>query len=176
MLPLPPFVYRIIYKIVAILVLMLACFGYGYNMASDKGKNEIAEFKAAADAKYKALEKKKNIVVEKIVTQYVDKLVYITKWRTRNVEITKIVPDSFELSNGWVYTHDISAAASYADPARASDATSSGVAANQALGVVVDNYAICKETREQLIALQNSIVETQKLVDETNKAEKEKAK
>ncbi len=78
------------------------------------------------------------------------------------------MPDKQQLSNGWVYTHDASAAGRNADATGSADATPSGVEANQALGTVVNNYSGCQETRQQLISLQNWVIDTKRNIDEQN--------
>ena len=79
------------------------------------------------------------------------------------------MPSQYDLSNGWVYLHDVSAKGSDADSTRAADEAASGIRDNQALAVVVTNYSRCRENSEQLRSLQEWVVESQKEVDKTNK-------
>jgi len=167
--PVPDFVVKWVAIGLAAVVLIIGSFSAGYYKAHKSGEEKLAVAAAKANEKYIELQKKKVIVQEKIVTEYVDKIVEVTKWRTKNVEVTKLVPDTGVLSNGWVSVHDSSATGRYADPARASDATSSGVTTVEALAGVVNNYGVCRATTEQLVSLQKWILEQQKLVDESNK-------
>lgn len=163
--PIPSFVV----KGVAILLLVGASFGAGYYKAHKNGEQELAVAIAESNEKYMALQKQKEKVQEKIVTEYVDRIVEVTKWRTKNVEVTKLVPDTGVLSNGWVSVHDASATGSYADPTRAADAGPSGITTVEGLAGVVNNYGACRANIQQLISLQQWIREQQKLIDESAK-------
>lgn len=158
------------YKILAFVVLVAAVgsFGFfkGYASASEKAENEKVKYIAEQEKKYAELAAKKNKVEEKIVIEYVEKIKYITKWRTKNVEIVKVVPDTGQLSSGWVSVHDSSAEGRDADATAASDGTPSGVTAAEALGTVIDNYGSCHETAERLTSLQNWVREMQTLYNE----------
>ena len=108
-------------------------------------------------------------VKEKIVTKYVDRVKVITKKEyVYREQATNNVPDRVELSNGWVSLHDSAARNTDADSTASSDGTGSGVAANQALAVVTENYAICHANAEQLNALQEYVREVQQIVANAN--------
>ena len=147
--------------------------GIGYAVGYHNGfKAETAElfrFQAEAQTKYHALEIKQKEVDTKIVTEYVDKINTVTKWRTNNVEITKVVPDTSFLSNGWVYVHDSSVRGNDANSTEAANDSSSGIKANEALAIVTDNYGICEENAVRLSSLQEWILEQQKQIQESNK-------
>lgn len=164
------------YRILAILLLGVGLFGYGYfkghHNASKKADERMAKFEADAKAKYDELYAKKSQVDEKVVTKYVDRVVYVTKWRNQNVEIAKNVPDNGMLSNGWVHVHDASAKAGSADSTKAADGSPSGITATEALAGVVDNYGTCKANAEKLIALQNWIKEQELMVEDVNNKKK----
>lgn len=167
MSPLPfPFAW----KMLAVVLLALSLFGYGYIKGSTNTANkyeaDIAKAAVEAERKYNELLVKKNKVDVQIVTEYVDKIVEVVKWRTKNVEVVKLVPDTGVLSDGWVHVHDSSAQARDADATRASDATPSGIKTAEALEGIVDNYAICKKNSEQLASLQKWIREQGKLTRE----------
>ncbi len=161
------------YKILAVAVLALALFSTGYikghQSATQKADLQMAKFVKQADDEYKDLMKKKNKVDEKIVTEYVDKIVYVTKWRTKNVEVIKYVPDTGILSSGFVFVHDSSAKGRNADATSASNETPSGIAITEALSGIVENYATCHDTRNQLISLQDWITEQQKIYNKDAK-------
>lgn len=121
-------------------------------------------------------EEERNKIKEKIVVEYVDRIKVVERIKYVNQRIIEEnVPTQFELSNGWVHSHDSAATSVEADPTRSSDAAPSGVTDNQALSVINDNYSTCNETREQLIKLQEYILEEQKLADQFNKEQEELA-
>lgn len=108
-------------------------------------------------------------VKERIVTKYVDRVKTIVKKEyVYREQATNNVPDRGELSNGWVYLHDSAAGNTDADSTRSSDGTGSGVASNQALAVVTENYAACHANAEQLTSLQEYVREVQQVVAEAN--------
>lgn len=161
------------YKILAIALLVASVAGFsytkGYSHASDKYELQIAQSTIEAEKKYNELLIKKNRVDIQVVTEYVEKIKEVVKWRTKNVEIIiDSVPDTCELSDGWVSVHDSSAKAVSADSTRASDATPSGITAPQALKTISNNYSICKENSDRLASLQNWIHEQEKLMRASN--------
>ena len=166
MIPLP-------YKILAAVLIVMGVFVFGYMKGLRVGEDKIKLFQAEAKAKYEKmqhdLEVAKNIVNTKIVTEYVDKIIYITKWRTKNVEIIKEVPSNCELSSGWVHVHDASASGTDADRTAAADGTSSGIKDTEALETVVDNYGACAANTEKLKAWQNWYTDQQTVVGKINR-------
>ena len=78
------------------------------------------------------------------------------------------------MSNGWVFTHDISASASDADATRSSDASPSGIKDTDALIGIIRNYAICQSNSVQLMELQRWINENKEAVDAMAKEKKKK--
>jgi hypothetical protein len=157
------------YRILGALVFVLGVFALGYHKGSSNAEADYELKLAKANEAYAVLEKQKNEVVEKIVTKYVDKIVYVTKWRTNNVTLTQTVPTDCSLNNGWVHVHDASVQGRTADATSASDGTSSGIETNQALGTIVENYGICAENAAKLESLQQYVKDQQKLIEEYNK-------
>lgn len=158
------------YKLLAGLALFAGVFFFGYMRGSAAGKAEVAAFAQKATQRANDLEKKNNEISNKVQVKYVDRVNTIKEKQYVYVDTAKnVVPRQHDLSNGFVYTHDISATNGNADPTRAADASPSGVADNQALATVVTNYSICQQTKEQLIALQQWIRENQAAIDEVNK-------
>ena len=161
------------YRILAAILIVLSIFGYGYKLGHDAGERKIAEFKAKALADYMQLqaayEKAKNAVNEVVVTKYVDRIVYITKWRTKNVEIVKEVPSNCELSAGWVHVHNSAAEGHDAVRSEATDGASSGIKDTEALATVVDNYGICAANAAKLEAWQNWYKEQSIVVGKINR-------
>ena len=162
------------YRILAMVLLIGAVAGFsyvkGYSHAENKYELEKAKFLADSEKKYNELLIKKNKVDIQIVTEYVEKKVYITKWRERNVGIIDEIPTSTicDLPNGWVHIHNSSAAGLHADTSSAADGTPSGINTSEALGGVVENYGSCHENAEKLKALQKWIREQKKLVESSN--------
>lgn len=165
-----PLPFPFAWKALAVVLLAVSLLGFGYfkgvQTTTDKYEARIAKEALEAEKKYNELLVKKNKVDVQIVTEYVDRIVEVVKWRTKNVEVIKLVPDTGVLSSGWVHVHDSSAQARDADATRASDATPSGIKTTDALEGVVDNYATCKKNSEQLAALQKWIREQGKLTRE----------
>lgn len=150
------------YKILAGVFLLGAVAGFsyvkGYSHASDKYELQIAKDTAEAERKYNELLIKKNKVDIQVVTEYVEKIKEVVRWRTKNVEvIIDNVPDTCELSNGWVSVHDSAAKATDANSTAAADATPSGITTPKALETINHNYSICKDNADRLIALQDWI-------------------
>jgi hypothetical protein len=166
MIPLP-------YRILAAVLIVIGAFVFGYMKGMRVGEDKIKLFQAEAKAKYEKLqhdlEVAKNTVNTKIVTEYVDKIIYITKWRTKNVEIIKEVPSNCELSSGWVHVHDASASGTDADRTSAADGTSSGIKDTEALETVVDNYGACAANTEKLKSWQKWYTEQQTVVGKINR-------
>jgi hypothetical protein len=156
------------YRILGVIIIVIAIFGFGYAKGLSVGNNKIRLFKAQAEAQYEKLKHEleiaNNKINTKIVTEYVDRIVYVTKWRTKNVEIVKEVPSNCELSNGWVHVHDASAEGHDADSTAATDGGSSGIKDTEALETVVDNYGSCAANTEKLKAWQKWYTEQSEVV------------
>ena len=152
-------------KVSAFTVFGLLLIGGVYKIGYEAGKIETAE---SMQKQVEYWKEQSGKVTEKVIIEYVDRVEEIVKWRTKNVEIIKLVPSVCELPNGWVHVHDRSAQGRDADTARAIDDTPSGIEDVEALGTIVENYASCHENREQLLALQAWIREQQQLVESIN--------
>ena len=185
-IPLIPPQYKLAAIIIAVVVIVGVLFGGGYATGHKFATNHytaiIAQMEAdAATLRAEKAELQTKLtaeianVKERIVTKYVDRVKVITKKEyVYREQATHNVPDRSELSNGWVALHDDAVAGRDADSARSSDATGSGVAANQALAVVTENYAICHANAEQLTSLQEYVREVQRVVAEANELLKNK--
>ena len=122
MIPLP-------YKLLAGAALMAGVFFYGYMKGSAYADAELARFGQKNAELVADLEKKNTEITTQVVTEYVDRVQTIKEKEYVYRDLAQnVVPSQFTMSNGWVYTHDASARADNADPARASDETSSGIA------------------------------------------------
>lgn len=163
------------YKLLASIALLIGIFFYGYIKGSVHAEAELAKFSAEKNKQIAELEKKNTEISNKIITKYVGitNTIKEKEYVYRDIA-TKAVPAQHDMSNGWVSVHDASATSSDADPARASDATPSGIKDNEALITITSNYSKCQQNSQQLIALQHWIVENKVAIDAM--AEKEKKK
>jgi len=168
MIPLP-------YKLLAGAALILGVFVFGYMKGSARAELELQRFAAKASAQVAELEKKNSEISNKVVTEYVDRTNTIREKEYVYVDAAKnTVPSQSVMSNGWVFTHDISASASDADATRSSDASPSGIKDTDALVAIIRNYAICQSNSVQLMELQRWINENKEAVDAMAKEKKKK--
>lgn len=166
MIPLP-------YKLLAIGAALVGVFIFGYMKGSAYAEAELARFSAEKSAQIAELEKKNSEISTQVVTEYVDRVNTIREKEYVYRDVVKNnVPAQHDMSNGWVYTHDISATSGNADPTRASDASPSGVKDNTALLTIISNYATCMQNREQLIGLQRWINDNKSAVDKMSEEKK----
>jgi len=155
--------------------LVIGAFIFGYMKGSAYAEAELARFSAEKSKQVAELEKKNTEISNQVVTEYVDRTNTIREKEYVYRDIAQnSVPTQHDMSNGWVYTHDLSATSSDADPARASDASPSGVADNTALLTVISNYANCQSNAEQLKQLQQWIIQNKAAVDAMAEEKKKK--
>lgn len=168
MIPLP-------YKLLAGAALLAGVFFYGYMKGSAYAEAELARFSAEKSNQVAELEKKNSEISTQVVTEFVDRTNTIREKEYVYLDAAKnSVPTQHSMSNGWVYTHDASATSGDADPARASDATASGITDTTALLTIIKNYSNCQTNAEQLIQLQKWIIENKAVVDKMAEEEKKK--
>lgn len=156
-------------RIGTFILLLVGAFGFGYLKGSSSAKVQIQKFATVTTQKVVDLQTKNADISGKVITQYVDRVntvkekeyVYLDK-------INNSVPNQHDMSNGWVYIHDISATNGDADTTRSSDASPSGVKDTEALATIIANYANCKANSEQLIALQKWVADNKTAVDAEN--------
>jgi hypothetical protein len=167
MIPLP-------YKLLAGAALIIGVFFYGYMKGSAYAEVELQRFAAEKNKVIADLEKKNSEISNKVVTEYVDRVSVVKEkeYVYKNLAQTS-VPSQSVMSNGWVFTHDSSASSSDADPARASDASPSGITDTTALVGIIGNYSRCLQNSQQLIGLQKWINDNRAEVERIN-AEKSK--
>ena len=136
---------------------------------------ELARFAAKASEQVAELEKKNAEISNDVVTEYVDRTNTIREKEYVYLDAAKdVVPNQSVMSNGWVFTHDISASAGDADASRSSDASPSAVKDTDALIGIIRNYAICQSNSVQLVELQRWISENKMAVDAMAKDNKKK--
>ena len=168
MIPLP-------YKLLAIGAALVGVFVFGYMKGSAYAEAELARFSAEKSAQIVELEKKNTEISNNVVTEFVDRTNTIREKEYVYLDAAKnSVPSQSIMSNGWVYTHDISATSGDADASRSSDASPSTVKDVDALIGIIRNYAICQSNSVQLIELQRWITENKAAVDAMAAEEKKK--
>ena len=166
MIPLP-------YKLLAGAALMAGIFFYGYMKGSAHAEAELARFSAQKSAQIAELERKNSAISTEVVTEYVDRTNTIREKEYVYLDAAKnTVPSQHVMSNGWVYTHDLSATSGDADSARASDASPSGITDTTALLAIIGNYSRCQANAEQLRQLQQWIIQNKEAVDAMAKEKK----
>lgn len=145
-------------------------FAAGYNKGMAGADAEINKYANEVQELEIALKKEQSMIRERVRVEYVDKITKIKEKETRIVEAAQqTVPGQYDLSNGWVHTHNAAASPSIQlDENLASDPTSSFVRDNAALQTVVQNYSICLQNAQQLTSLQKYILDVNKKIDEEN--------
>lgn len=180
--------YKLLAYIVIVVVVLGIASGMGAKVAHTLTKNHYVTIiskmeKDAATLRAEKAELETKLALEianikeRVITKYVDRVKIVKeKEYVYRDQATNNVPDRTVLSNGWVYLHDAAAAGSDAESTRSADDTSSGVASNQALAVVTENYATCHANAEQLTALQQYVREVENIVADANRILNEKKK
>lgn len=166
MIPLP-------YKLLAIGAALVGVFVFGYMKGSAYAEAELARFSAQKSEQIAELERKNSAISTEVVTEYVDRVNTIREKEYVYLDAAKnTVPSQHVMSNGWVYTHDISATSGDADATRSSDASPSGIADTTALVGIITNYSRCQQNAEQLRQLQQWIIQNKEAVDAMAKEKK----
>jgi hypothetical protein len=163
-------------KIMAIIFIVLGAAGWGYMKGSAHAEVELANYQAKAETQISELKTENTRISDNVVTEYVDRTNTIHDkeivYRDRLVNLGE---GQNNLSNGWVELHDAAARLADPDAVLASDLSPSGVMDNAALAVVLTNYRVAHENKQQLISLQKWIRDNQAAIEAANlKAPKEK--
>jgi hypothetical protein len=163
-------------KIMAIIFIVLGAAGWGYMKGSAHAEIELANYQAKAETQISELKTENTRISDNVVTEYVDRTNTIHDkeivYRDRLVNLGE---GQNNLSNGWVELHDAAAKLADPDAVLASDLSPSGVMDNAALAVVLTNYRVAHENKQQLISLQRWIRDNQAAIEAANlKAPKEK--
>jgi hypothetical protein len=163
-------------KIMAIIFIVLGAAGWGYMKGSAHAEVELANYQAKAEKQISELKTENTRISDNVTTEYVDRVNTIRDkeiiYRDRLVELGE---GKNNLSNGWVELHDAAAKLADPDAVLASDLSPSGIMDNAALAVVLTNYRVAHENKQQLISLQKWITDNRAAIDAANlKAPKEK--
>jgi hypothetical protein len=162
MIPLP-------IKLMAILFIVLGAAGWGYMKGSAHAEIELANYQAKAEKQISELKTENTKISDNVTTEYVD--------RTNTIRDTEIIyrdrlvglgEGQNDLSNGWVELHDAAAKLANPDALLASDKSPSGIMDNSALAVVLTNYSVCHQNKQQLISLQSWITQNRAAIDKAN--------
>ena len=169
MIPLPV-------KALAIVFIVLGAAGWGYMKGSAHAEVELANYQAKAEKQISELKTENTRISDNVTTEYVDRVNTIhdkeTIYRDRLVGLGE---GQNNLSNGWVELHDAAAKLADPDAILASDKSPSGVMDNAALAVVLTNYRVAHENKQQLISLQKWITDNKAAIEAANrKAPQEK--
>lgn len=159
------------YKILALVFIVGGVFAAGYKKGIAQGEVEIQRAANEAEDLRIALKKEQQMIREVVKVEYVDKITRIKEKETKIVEAAaQTVPGQYDLSNGWVHTHNAAASPTIdLDMNLAADGNSSFVKDNVALDTVVKNYSICLQNAQQLTSLQKYLIEVNNKIDEENK-------
>lgn len=156
------------YKILAVIFILLAVFGYGYKRGVEKG--EIMLQKAANEAAQLKidLEKEQHNIKEHVVTEYKDRIIHVKDREVIYQNATDQLQSKFNVSNGWVHIHDAAVKGEEVKDELATDQSDSPYKDTQALGTVLSNYSVCLQNAQELIGLQSWILKTKESVDKQN--------
>lgn len=146
----------------ALAVLVAAATGWGWVKGAASVQAEWDAERAVQTIAVLRVEVKQAEVTERVVTQYVDRVRTVREaGETIVKEVPVYVPAQCDadgrLPAGWRVLHDAAASGQPADAARAADAQP--VAPDAAAETVARNYLTCRETAEQLTALQQWVRE-----------------
>jgi hypothetical protein len=153
-----------VWLLAAAVIALAACGVLLYSLGFEHGEStEKANAVKADNARFEAaFEQGRALgtVKEKVVTEYVDRVVTVYK---AGATITKEVPiyvskaadSSCVVTGGFVRVHDAGAAnVPVSGGPRVTDDAGSGIALSTVAATVVDNYTDCHANAEQLTALQ----------------------
>ena len=159
------------YKILALVFIVGGVFAAGYRKGIEQGEVEIQRAANEAEDLKNQLKLEQQRIREVVKVEYVDRITKIKEKETKIVEAAaQAVPDQYDLSNGWVHTHNAAASPTIdLDMNLAADGGSSFVKDNVALDTIVKNYSICLQNAQQLTSLQKYLIEVNNSIDEQNK-------
>ena len=169
MIPLPV-------KLMAIIFIVLGAAGWGYMKGSAHAEIELANYQAKAEKQISDLKTENAKISDNVTTEFVDRVNTIhDKEVIYRDKLVNLGEGQNALSNGWIELHDAAAKLADPDAQLASDKSPSGITDNAALAVVLSNYRVCHENKQQLISLQRWITDNKAAIDAANlKAPKEK--
>lgn len=155
-----PFVYKIPAKIISLLLIIIGSYLIGFSSASEDWKKEI-------ELQNKEIERLNSLseqVTERIVTEYVDKVVYV---KQKGKDIVKQIPvyitkendDNCIINNGFVQLHDDAAKNQVSNTSSIINAEASDIKLSKVGETVAENYNKYHQLETQLELLQQWIIE-----------------
>ena len=158
------------YKILAMVLIVGGAFAAGYKKGTDQGEVMIQKAANEAEELAIALKKEQAMIREVVKVEYVDKITKIKEKETKIIEAAaSSVPGQYDLSNGWVHTHNAAASPKIdLDMEQAADPSSSFVRDNVALQTISENYSICLQNAQQLTSLQKYLLDVNAAIDKEN--------
>lgn len=146
-------------RVLAVLLVLALLVGYGWFKGNEHGTAKLNDYMQAQAKKETRIAAARQVVTEKVVTQYITQTVPRTRTVTETIdhEVTKYVErhiDTASLSTAAVELHDAAAANRVPDTARAADGAASGLEVSAFTQTCTANYAICHQTADRLRALQ----------------------
>jgi hypothetical protein len=98
------------YKILIAVFVVGSVFGAGYKKGIAQGEVEINRAANEAEELRNRLKLEQQRIREVVKVEYVDRITKIKEKETKIVEAAaKAVPGQYDLSNGWVHTHNAAA-------------------------------------------------------------------
>lgn len=146
----------------SVLLALAALLGSVSFISYNKGLNE-ARFAVIKYEKEKTeLQAKLNEATAKVdiryVTKYIEKEAEIKYVAGKTVTVVKeVVPEQYNLSQGWINTYNASVAGAEPDKNASSISSASPFTDRYALERIVSNNAICKATENNLLTLQELV-------------------
>lgn len=163
-------------KMLAIIFLITGAAVWGYMKGSAQAEIALANYQADAEKQISDLKTENTRISDNVTTEFIENTNTIREkeiiYRDRLVDLG---PGVNNVSTGWVELHDAAAKLADPDAILASDRSPSGVMDNAALAVVLTNYRVAHENKQQLISLQKWITDNRAAIEAANlKAPKEK--
>lgn len=148
---------RLLAGVIACLLVLLGLTAWVLKGAHERGAEQAAQIEALQEslrhnAKVRTADDRATL--RRVITQ--TRILNETKELTRAIPL-EVPPDSCPLPGGWRLLHDRAATGQAAPPA--SGPAPAPVPAQAAAATVIDNYATCRDTAEQLRQLQQWITE-----------------
>jgi hypothetical protein len=175
-----PSPYMIIGGIIIGALVIGGTYFYGYRTGSKvtKAKYEtvINNYVIEKQNLQIALDKEKNTIKEKVVTEYVDRVQKIKEMQVVYRDRIRDVPSVCEVSRGWIYVHDQAVTGAVPDTTASANSGLSGVKDTDALNVVTDNYSSCREKDAQIKAWQDYFAKVKEAVEKSNKSVSDRPK
>lgn len=142
--------------LIAFVFAIFASYQTGLNRGISLADAEIKSYEARVKELQNEVKEAQGKVSIKVEKEYIDRVVTRERIVYRNNDIiVEVVPETFELSRGWVHSYNQTVQGKPVDPEAAGDPTSSGVTDAAGLQTIAQNNAICLANTDKLIALQN---------------------